>query len=313
MNAKAQVRVVRVRGTSRGVFGVFCAYQQTKFGERNTMTAYADGTLIKASSPDIDMVKHFQGKEERRCIPDPPTFNNMGLKSANIKQIADAEWEAIPAGPAFPSRADGTLLKGSNPAIYVMLSGQRRLIPDADTFNARGYKRAAIHQVEDEDLNAIPAGATLPSVEAHQPRFPITASQENSFPGSGGHMHTTINLVSSGDLNAVTRTWEDTKLRGFRGAVAVAVTDQNLKTLWVSATQLYGVDGTMMGTHDRTENWSAKVPAPILPQIRKIAIIQQWNPKDVFNDIQAWLGGLAAVANQIEPIVQDVATIAAVV
>jgi hypothetical protein len=278
------------------------------------MAAYADGTLIKASGPEVDMVKYFDGKEERRWVPDPPTFSNMGLKWDNVQQIPDADWNEIPAGPPFPSRADGTLLKGSDPKVYVMLSGQRCWVPDPDTFNTRGYNWAAIRQVADDDLNAIPVGTPLPSADAMHPRFPITASQEDSFPGSGGHMHTDVNIASSGALNAVTRTWEDTALRGFRGAVAVSVTDQNLKPLWVSPTQLYGVNGTMMGgAHDRTDNWNAVVPAAILPQIRKIAIIQQWNPKEVFDDIQAWLGGLASVASQLGPIVQTVATIAGAV
>lgn len=276
------------------------------------MAAYTDGTLIKASGPEIDMVKAYQGKEERRWIPDPPTFNNMGLNWSDVKPIPDADWAQIPAGPPFPSRADGTLIKGSDQAVYVMMSGRRCHIPDPDTFNAKGYNWGAVQQVDDDDLNAIPLGAALPSVDAYQPRFPITTSRDDSFPGCGGHMHTDVNIASSGALNAVTRTWEDTILRGFRGAVAVAVTDQNLKPLWVSPTQLYGVDGSIFGTHDRTENWNAQVPAAVLPQVRKIAIIQQWNPKDVFDDIQAWLGGIASVANQLGPIATDVAAIAAV-
>jgi hypothetical protein len=153
---------------------------------------------------------------------------------------------------------------------------------------------------------------TNPKNQATAPRFPISASQFDSFKDSGGHMRCTVNIQESGAVDCVIRIWEDTALRGFRGAVAVAVTDQNANPLWVSPTKVYGVDGGMFGTHDRTENWSAQVPTDVLHQIRKVAIIQQWNPKNAFDDIEAWLNGLESVANQIKPIAQDVAAVAAV-
>jgi hypothetical protein len=126
-------------------------------------------------------------------------------------------------------------------------------------------------------------------------------------------MVTNVTIFSSGSLNAVTHIWEDTMLHGFRGSVAVAVTDQNTTPLWVSPTQIYGVDGTLTGTSDRTLNWSSVAPAEILPNIRKVAIIQKWDPKNAFDDIEAWLSGLADAANQLAIIAKDVTTIIAAV
>jgi hypothetical protein len=143
------------------------------------------------------------------------------------------------------------------------------------------------------------------------PKFPIQMSQDDNFPGSGGYMHTDVTIYSSGLLNAVTHTWEVTDLRGFKGAVAVALLDQNKAKLWVSPTQQYGVDGRWIGNSDRTDNWSATIPAAILPNIRYLAIIQQWNPNNVFNDIGVWLTGIANVASQIANIIKTVETIAA--
>ena len=106
-------------------------------------------------------------------------------------------------------------------------------------------------------------------------------------------MHTDVHIFEnangSGSLTAVTHTWEVTELRGFRGAVAVALLDENKIPLWVSGTQNYGVDGVLTGAHDRRENWSETVPAQFMPQIRYIAIIQKWNPKNEFDDIHGWL------------------------
>jgi hypothetical protein len=132
-----------------------------------------------------------------------------------------------------------------------------------------------------------------PPRQSVHPSFPIAESQDDSFQGSGGYMHTDVHIFKNADgsgyLNAVTHTWEVTELRGFRGAVAVALLDENKIPLWVSNTQNYGVDGVMIGTHDRTENWNETVPAPFMPQIRYIAIIQKWNPKNEFDDIHRWL------------------------
>jgi hypothetical protein len=135
-----------------------------------------------------------------------------------------------------------------------------------------------------------------PPRQSVHPSFPIAESQDDSFRGSGGYMHTDVHIFKNGDgsgsLNAVTHTWEVTELRGFRGAVAVALLDENKIPLWVSNTQNYGVDGVMIGTHDRTENWNEMVPAPFMPQIRYIAIIQKWNPKNEFDDIHRWVQGI---------------------
>jgi hypothetical protein len=122
-------------------------------------------------------------------------------------------------------------------------------------------------------------------------------------------MHTDVTIYTSGLLDAVTRTWEVTDLRGFRGAVAVAVLDQNKAKLWVSPTHQFGVDGRWIGTSDRTDNWNATIPSEILPNIRYLAIIQQWNPNNVFNDIEIWLNGIANVATQLANIIKQVETI----
>ncbi|HEY6968742.1 MAG TPA: hypothetical protein VJA94_06045 [Candidatus Angelobacter sp.] len=97
-------------------------------------------------------------------------------------------------------------------------------------------------------------------------------------------------------------------LRGFRGSVAIAVLDANRNKLWVSRTQTYGVDGTLLGTHDRTENWTDTVPAQLLPQVRYYAIIQKWNPNSAFNDINHWLQGIKTIPDLLAPIIKSVAT-----
>ncbi len=88
------------------------------------------------------------------------------IKNSAIQTISDSEWNQIPKGAPYPSRADTTLLQGSGPQVYVMAGCQRQWIPDPDTFNARGYHWDAIQHVSDADLTAIPEGAQLPVQKA---------------------------------------------------------------------------------------------------------------------------------------------------
>jgi hypothetical protein len=278
----------------------------------SSLANYPDGTLLKASGPQIDLM---QG-HERRWIPDPQTFNYMGLDWSAIQTIADSDWNAIAVGPPFPSRSDGTILRGPvgppfgepEPAVYVMQSGQRRLIPDPATFNALGYNWSAIQSVLDSDLDAIPLGPQIPEGGGVHPAFPIVASQDNQFSGSGGYMHTDATIYASGLMNAVTHTWEVTDLRGFKGAVAVALLDQAQNKIWCSATQHFGVDGRWIGTSDRFDNWSDTVPTDILANARYLAIIQQWDP-NLVADIEAWLAGLTNPAQAIAAIIQAIVLI----
>jgi len=140
-------------------------------GDDDSMIIYPDGTLLKASGPEIDRMEAGR----RRWIPDPPTFNCMGLNWNAVQTISDSEWNLTPKGTPYPSRADGTLLQGSGPQVYVMTSCQRHWIPDPDTFNALGYNWNAIQHIADADLTAIPEGAPLPS-KVQQPTTTDNAS-----------------------------------------------------------------------------------------------------------------------------------------
>jgi hypothetical protein len=181
------------------------------------------------------------------------------------------------------------------------------------------YRGTAVWNSRPGAVAAAPAAppAPQPAAPSVQPAFPITGARDDCFPGSGGCMHTNATLTrnpdGSGHINAVTRTSEMTMLRGFKGSVAIAILDENHQALWVSETQNYGVDGTAFGTHDRTDNWVDTVPAALLPHMRQYAIIQKWNPNNVFTSIKNWLSGIKTVADELAGIATDVKTIVSAV
>ena len=121
--------------------------------------SFPDGTLLKASGPEVDMI---QG-QQRRDIPDPQTFNYMGLNWGAVQTISDADWATIPVGPPFPSRGDGVLLIGSNLGqLYIMLNGRRHSIPPPPRLwddLCPNFNVSMAQQVDDADLNAIPLGS----------------------------------------------------------------------------------------------------------------------------------------------------------
>ncbi|NKB17869.1 MAG: hypothetical protein HC770_06975 [Pseudanabaena sp. CRU_2_10] len=123
---------------------------------------FKDGTLIKGSLPAVYVISD----NKRRLIPDEATFNASGYKWENIRTISDRALNAIPELPPLSARIvfkDGTLLKGSRAAIYVISSGRRRLIPNGQTFDALGYRWENVQQISDSQLESIPEMPPLPS------------------------------------------------------------------------------------------------------------------------------------------------------
>ena len=116
--------------------------------------------LVRGSENKVYWMENGQ----RRHIPDPETFNAMGLNWDAIQQISDGDLNDIPQSGSLPSRKNGALVRGSENKVYWMENGQRRHIPNPETFNAMGLNWAAIQNVSDADLNMIPLGSPLPPV-----------------------------------------------------------------------------------------------------------------------------------------------------
>ncbi|MEG5028365.1 RICIN domain-containing protein, partial [Microcoleus sp. AT8-B1] len=119
------------------------------------------GSLVQGSEGKVYLI---QGNQ-RRWIPDPETFNAIGLNWGAIQNISDTDLNGIPLGNPLPSRKNGALVTGSDGKVYWMENGQRRHVPNPETFNAMGLNVGAIQNVSDADLNAIPLGNPLPAVQ----------------------------------------------------------------------------------------------------------------------------------------------------
>ncbi len=63
-------------------------------------TNIPDGTLIKATGDEVDLVQNGQ----RRWIPDMATFNAMGFQWSDVQTISDTQFAAIPQGQPLTVR-----------------------------------------------------------------------------------------------------------------------------------------------------------------------------------------------------------------
>ena len=147
---------------------------------------------------------------------------------------------------------DGTLVTGGTEvAPYLIENGSRRLIPSPAAFCAGGFDKNAVKAVAPEDLASIPLGEPL-ALTGGAYNF----ASGDVFLGAGHYMNTHGSLdTASGTVAAMTRIWTITWFGGYHGSVHVIFADQNDAPVWQSQDHRYGVDGTWIGTSDRTESW----------------------------------------------------------
>ncbi|MBI3975440.1 MAG: hypothetical protein HY334_03525 [Armatimonadetes bacterium] len=117
-----------------------------------------DGSLLKGSGSAVYVMENGL----KRHIPNPVTFAAQGFLWGNVNRIADSSLNAIPTGDPLPDvGADGSLLKGSGSAVYVMQDGLKRHVTSPTVMAECGYSWDAIFVIPDSVLNAIPTGSAL--------------------------------------------------------------------------------------------------------------------------------------------------------
>jgi len=120
--------------------------------------SFTDGDLLKATGPDVFVLERGQ----RRHVPNPAVFDAMGFDWGKVKTVKDAELQAISAGTPLGQFPDRALLKGAGPDVFLVVSGQRRHVPDPSTFNAMGLDWKKVRTISDKELSLVPLGEPLP-------------------------------------------------------------------------------------------------------------------------------------------------------
>jgi hypothetical protein len=179
---------------------------------------------------------------------------------------------------AIAAPPEGALIKGSGPEVYVILSGQRRHIPNPETFVAMGYRWGDIQTIPDHELGIIPLGAPLP----HQ--GPLKFHKEDNF--GDFHMVTDITISKNGRFDAVTETNNHVHLKGNCGTVTVWLLDKDGNVLSRHGGQQYCTDGKSMpfgAPAVRKHPWEFVIPANVLPQVGGVSIMHAEGSKNFFD------------------------------
>lgn len=100
---------------------------------------------------------------QRRRLPDIATALIL-TKSLPLVKVKLPDLNAIPEGPALPTRADNTLYHGTAGAFaYVLAAGKKRAFPDATSLRDAGHDAASLLPITNADAALIPSGAPFPS------------------------------------------------------------------------------------------------------------------------------------------------------
>jgi hypothetical protein len=125
------------------------------------------GTLLKGTADSVYVINEdVNGAYTKRLITSPVVFEAAGFSWSNIYTVSNTELSWYAAGPNFDEtasvRPNGTLIKTSYfDYVYVLDSGQRRLIVSPTAFVSNGYSWSKILTISLMELNNYPAGNAI--------------------------------------------------------------------------------------------------------------------------------------------------------
>ena len=126
------------------------------------------GSLLSGAGPEIYVMQ----KGLKRHVVSLQNFIARGFSWSDVIDVSDSLLNSIPTGqPLLDALADGNLLKGSAPDVYVMEAGQKRHAVSAEVFLACGYYWDAIFTVPDTLMNSIATGPPLDGSSCPRPTF----------------------------------------------------------------------------------------------------------------------------------------------
>lgn len=169
-----------------------------------------------------------------------------GQHSAPLGEDAAVELGTLTDGTILTSAADG--------APYLFQDGRRKRILSPAGVLAAGVDlhSSAAQQLtlSEEQLQRIPSAGLLAPAGTRQFDSGLTHLGTNHWMRTWGVLE-----LGTGQISAQTRTATFTWFGGYHGATYVIFSDANDAPVFQSSLHRYGVDGTAIGTSDRTDAW----------------------------------------------------------
>jgi len=150
------------------------------------------------------------------------TYDYSGNYSSPVSISVVPQATSTSTTPAI-TFADGSLLKGSGPKVYLIKSGKRCWITTAEIFTGLGYQWSSIMTVSEEVLNSIPEGepitslttgiypdGTLLQVSGRPEIYVVIKNKKRHIPtpeifNNLGYRWSDIQLVTQAELDAIPR------------------------------------------------------------------------------------------------------------
>jgi len=208
---------------------------------------------------------------------------------------------------------DGSLLKGSGPAIFVVKSGQRCWIPNPRTFEIDGYSWAAVLTIPDAQLNAIPIGPDIPAYTTFI--YPGSDDQATVYDGvryglwhsGGGHYvygRAEMNL-QTGKVNGTTVTLNNVEFAGYHSGTSILCYDVNEIAINAGAAAMVirgyaDAKGISSQPNVKILPWEIDVPVDVAAKTRRFTLQISDNPDSLKQIMDKSLG---SVISQLTPLV----------
>ncbi|MDH6521654.1 hypothetical protein M2164_008358 [Streptomyces sp. SAI-208] len=204
--------------------------------------------------------------------------------------------------------ADGTILTSAADGVpYLLQDGRRkRILSPAGVLAAGVDLRSSAAQqltLSEDQLQRIPSAGMLAPAGTRQFDSGLMHLGANHWMRTWGVLD-----LGTGQVSAQTRTATFTWFGGYHGATYVIFGDADDAPVFQTGMHRYGVDGTVIGTSDRTDAWWESMPAADTARITRHAVFLTWAP-DSFEKI---LGRWAESGEKVASLVSSVAAVAAV-
>ena len=212
---------------------------------------------------------------------------------------------------SFPN---GSLIKGSGPAIFLITSGQRCLIPNPQTFDIDGYSWAAVQTIPDSEVATIPVGPDVPAYTTFIYPGPDDSAvvrdgvRYGSWHSSGGGHYVFARAemnLQTGKVNGTTITQNYVELAGYHSGTSILCWDVNQIAVnsGAAATVIRGyADAKGFGTDPNFKilPWEIDVPVDVASRTIKFTLQISDNPDSLKQIMDHSVG---AVISQLTPLV----------
>jgi len=181
----------------------------------------ADGLLVRGSGPAVYVLQGGQLRHVTSPEAMSACFFSFGSVSAYSDGVLDSLAEGPPLSgapcPRFAPR-DGTLLRGSGAAVYVVQGGIKRHVPNLLTFEVRRYRFENVDAVQDAVLSLLATGHPLVDIAVAGNLIGASGRPEVYVIQGGAKRHVaglevmsacgygfdSVNVISAGTVDGIT-------------------------------------------------------------------------------------------------------------